>query len=597
MLTQVRFLPPGPGCGRFFQEGPTTSSLTPPKPADGFGRLAAALGSSAGAGSRLETRLILLTVATRAITVLAGVLFGIINPPRGTSFPYAAAVLVVCAAVVSWYQLRTASLQRVKVATLLELVIAVVAVMGTSGFKSPFILTPITGLLLAGYVWGRRATVGTAVAGVIAAAAAIAIQSTDAADQRAASQIAVIFLLCGALGAFTRNLVVEIEVQRAAAIDQATQMATANDLLVSLHALAQTLPASFDLGEVVESIRQRVRALFPYTALVVLVPDDAGAGWRAELAEGVRVPPRLGENELPAPLRRAMTTTRAIVVTDRLANADETGFAALCRSGLYTALRARGALVGAVSIEHVPADAYGPDERDLLESLSSVLALSLDNARWFGRLHTLGAEAERGRIARELHDRIAQSLAYVTFELERLQHLPGEKHEELNNLHDVVRDIMQELRETIYQLRADVSEDNDLTTVAADYLARFEERTGISATWAPQTVRRLPYRVEQELWRIVQEALANVDRHSGATQVIVRWEVEEHGARLEVSDNGAGFDPRHVAGDHYGIVGMRERADAIGARLQIVSRSGRGTSVVVELENAAAPRRSVRRSA
>ncbi len=586
------------GCDPRFEEDSTTSTVTTrAKQPDGFGRLAAALGSSAGVGSRLETRLIVLTVVTRAITVVAGVLFGILNPPKGSTFPYACVVLLTYTAVISWRQLHSASLDKIQLTTLIELVLTVGAIMLTGGFKSPFILTPITSLLLAGYAWGRRATVGTAVAGVIATAAAIAIQSADAADERAASQIAVIFLLCGALGAFTRNLVVEIEEQRAAAIDQATQMATANDLLVSLHALAQTLPASFDLGEVVESIRQRVRALFPYTALVVLVPDDAGSGWRAELAEGVRVPPRLAENELPAPLRRAMTTTRAVVVTDRLANADETGFAALCRSGLYTALRARGALVGTVAIEHIPADAYGADERDLLESLSSVLALSLDNARWFGRLHTLGAEAERGRIARELHDRIAQSLAYVTFELERLQHLPGEKLEELDNLHDVVRDIMQELRETIYQLRANVSEDNELTTVAADYLARFEERTGISATWAPETVRRLPYRVEQELWRIVQEALANVDRHSGASQVIVRWEVDEHGARLEISDNGKGFDPSRVAGDHYGIVGMRERADAIGAHLQIVSRSGRGTSVVVELENADAPRRSVRRSA
>ena len=263
---------------------------------------------------------------------------------------------------------------------------------------------------------------------------------------------------------------------------------------------------------------------------------------------------------------------------------------------LHDAARPRRA-VGAVAIEHVPPDAYGLDERDLLESLSSVLALSLDNARWFGRLHTLGAEAERGRIARELHDRIAQSLAYVTFELERLQHLPGDKHAELGNLHDVVRDVMQELRETIYQLRANVSEENEFTTVAGDYLSRFEERTGISCTWAPETVRRLPYRVEQELWRIVQEALANIDRHSGATQVVVRWEVDEHTARLEVSDNGKGFDPSRVAGDHYGIVGMRERADAIGARLQVVSRSGRGTSVVVEMETAPTPRRHVRRSA
>jgi signal transduction histidine kinase len=539
-----------------------------------------------------------LTVASRAITVAAGVLIGLLNPPSVGNFATATLVIVPYAVLASLLQLRLTTLKKIQVLTIADLLVTVGVVMASGGFRSPYILTPITGLVLAGYVWGRRVAVGAAISGAIASAALILIQFANTSEQRgAAGQIAVVYLLCGVLGAFTRNLVAEIEVQRAAAKDQATQMATANDLLVSLHALAQTLPASFDLGEVVESIRQRVRALFPYTALVVLVPDDAGSGWRAELAEGVRVPPRLAERDLPEPIRRAMGSTRPVVVNDRLNDHEGTGFAALCRSGLYTTLRARGALVGAVAIEHVPPDAYGLDERDLLESLSSVLALSLDNARWFGRLHTLGAEAERGRIARELHDRIAQSLAYVTFELERLQHLPGDKHAELGNLHDVVRDVMQELRETIYQLRANVSEENEFTAVAADYLSRFEERTGISCTWAPETVRRLPYRVEQELWRIVQEALANVDRHSGASQVVVRWEVDEHTARLEVSDNGKGFDPSRVAGDHYGIVGMRERADAIGARLQVVSRSGRGTSVVVELETAATPRRHVRRSA
>jgi signal transduction histidine kinase len=574
-----------------------TTTVSKPNPAPTFGGLAVAMGSTADAGTRLETRLVLLTVGTRWVTICAGILLAFLKSPRPQHFLLATALLVAFAAFETFQQLRSASLKAVQALTLVELIVTIGAILITGGLKSPFILTPITGLLLAGYVWGRRATVGVAVAGAIAAIASIVIQSVDTADQRQAGQIAIVYLLCGALGAFTRNLVEELETQRAAAIDQATQMATANDLLVSLHRLAQTLPASFDLGEVVESIRQRVRALFPYTALVLLVPDDAGSGWRAELAEGVRVQPRLTERELPRPLRRAMTATGAVVVSDRLAAPDEDGFAALCRSGLYTALRARGAFVGLVAIEHEPPEVYGPDERDLLESLSSVLALSLDNARWFGRLHTLGAESERGRIARELHDRIAQSLAYVTFELERLQVLPGDKHEELHTLHDVVRDIMQELRETIYQLRANVSEQQELSDIAADYLARFEERTGIRTSWMSESSVRLPYRVEQELWRIVQEALANVDRHSGATQVLVRWDVDEYGARLEISDDGKGFDPNSVAGDHYGIVGMRERADAIGARLTILSRVEQGTSVVVELETAAAPRRPVKRSA
>ena len=116
-----------------------------------------------------------------------------------------------------------------------------------------------------------------------------------------------------------------------------------------------------------------------------------------------------------------------MLIEDRLVRPEDGGFAALARSGMYMALRARGALVGLVALEDVAPDVYGKEQHDLMESLSSLLALSIDNARWFGRLRTLGAEAERARIARELHDRVAQSLAYVAFELERMQGIPGEK--------------------------------------------------------------------------------------------------------------------------------------------------------------------------
>jgi signal transduction histidine kinase len=263
---------------------------------------------------------------------------------------------------------------------------------------------------------------------------------------------------------------------------------------------------------------------------------------------------------------------------------------------MYTALRARGALVGLIALEDVVPDVYGREQRDLIESLSSLLALSVDNARWFGRLRTLGAEAERARIARELHDRVAQSLAYVAFELERMQGLPGEKDTEITELRVVVRDIVRELRETIYQLRANVSEVEDIVMVAGSYLERFSERTGIAAQWLPSATAALPYRIEQELWRIGQEALVNVERHADATNVVVRWEVDGGVARLEVADNGEGFDPSGVAGEHYGLVGMRERADAIGAHLAIESRPGGGTKVAVELP-LSTPTASERRSA
>lgn len=552
------------------------------KPPKGFGRLAASLASSDEAAPRIESRLLRLTVTTRWVTIAAGIIFGVFRHTGG-HFALATVALVVFGAMQTFHQMRPSPATRIRLLVILELVLTVTVCTVTGGLGSPYVLTPITGLLLAGYVWGRRAAVGTAIAGVIAAVATIAMQSIDATDSRSAGQIAVVFLLCGALGAFTRNLIAEIETHQAAAIDQAAEMATANELLVSLHTLAQTLPASFDLGEVVESMRLRLRSVLRFSALVVLVRDDAQSVWTVELAEGVRLPAHLTEADLPQPLKRALSSPRPILIDDRLIHPDEGGFAALARSGMYTALRARGALVGMIALEDVVPEVYGPEQQGLLESLSSLLALSIDNARWFGRLRTLGAEAERARIARELHDRVAQSLAYVAFELERIQAVPGEKVPEIADLRVVVRDIVRELRETIYQLRSNVSEVEDIVMVADGYLRRFAERTGIATEWIPLASSALPYRIEQELWRIGQEALVNVERHAEASSVVVRWEVHDGVARLEVSDNGSGFEPAAVAGEHYGLVGMRERADAIGAQLAIESRPGRGTKVAVEL--------------
>jgi signal transduction histidine kinase len=551
-------------------------------PPEGFGRLAAALASTDAAAPRIENRLVRLTVTTRWVTIGAGILFGMLRHSND-HFTLAAVALVAFGGIQTFHQIHPDPATRIHLLVGLELILTVTAAAVTGGLASPFVLTPVTGLLLAGYVWGRRATVGTAISGVLAAAATIILQSVDVNDRRAAGQIAVVFLLCGALGAFTRNLVAEIESHQAAAIDQAAEMATANELLVSLHSLAQTLPASFDLPEVVESMRLRLRAVVRFSSLVVLVRDDAQSVWTVELAEGVRLPAHLTEQELPQPLQRALTSAHPVLIDDRLMHPDDGGFAALARSGLYTALRARGALVGLIALEDVVPDVYGREQRDLIESLSSLLALSIDNARWFGRLRTLGAEAERARIARELHDRVAQSLAYVAFELERMHDLPGDKESEIAALRVVVRDIVRELRETIYQLRSNVSEVQDIVAVAGGYLERFGERTGIKTHWIPDASTALPYRIEQELWRIGQEALVNVERHADATEVTVRWEVHDGIARLEVGDNGTGFELASVAGEHYGLVGMRERADAIGAQLAIESRPGGGTKVAVEL--------------
>ena len=214
--------------------------------------------------------------------------------------------------------------------------------------------------------------------------------------------------------------------------------------------------------------------------------------------------------------------------------------------------------------------------------------MSFDNALWFARLRTLGADTERARIARDLHDRIAQSLAYVSFELER--HSCAAEPvttEQLGQLREVIHEIVTELRDTLYDLRATISDQEDLASVAERYLEKLRARHNFDVNYEGPQGLRLPTVVEQELWRIVQEGLHNIAKHAGADRVDLRYAIDGNNAQVELRDNGCGFVPRQVPSGHYGMMGLRERAESIGATLDIASSPGRGTLIRISLEVAA----------
>ncbi len=138
----------------------------------------------------------------------------------------------------------------------------------------------------------------------------------------------------------------------------------------------------------------------------------------------------------------------------------------------------------------------------------------------------------------------------------------------LDNLRTDVRGVIREVRDTLYDLRTDVTETQSLSTTLEDFLERVKERSGLTGHLRTQETGRLPILQERELWRIAQEAVTNVERHAQATQVTISWRCDGHEGRLEVADDGVGF-PVGKAGrlDSYGLLGMRERAASVGATL------------------------------
>src|SRR5690242_20279416 len=560
------------------------SEGTAPRPDTGGRRLVPVAAPTPSARRRLERRTsgvldqgVPVTTALRWGTLALGLLLLTTSRSPNATAVAAGALLV---ANTRWRTLRPLRLApQSRTATILlfrDIALVTFAVILSGRAESPFLLTPIPTLTLAGFGWGNDYGIPASLAVAVSVLVADLVAGAPDRIVDLGLQAGLAFLASAAIGGLGRRLSVEAAARQQQTLDQMARMSTANDLLLALHHVAQTLPAPLELGEVVASAQRRFRERFDYTSAAVFVRDDASGGWRTELAEGVRLPARLDAGDLPPAAASVLEGEQAAIVQD-LFRSGLTGCSPSAGSGLYAALRTtRDTVVGLVAIEHGEPDRFRASDADLLAEVAAPLALAIDNALRFGRLRILAAEAERARIARDLHGRLAQSLTYVSFELERLAaaHAPAP---DLESLHEVVRDVVVELRETLHELRAIVTDTVTLADIAREHLARFEQRTGIETVLAVhESGRRLPVQMEQELWRIAQEALANVERHSGATHVWVRWTTVDGVARLEIRDDGCGFLPWEVSEGRFGIVGMRERADAVGARLTIESGSGDG---------------------
>jgi signal transduction histidine kinase len=466
---------------------------------------------------------------------------------------------------------------------LAEVAVHVVAVAATGFWDSPFVFSLATAVIVAGFARGYAFALRVGVAASLAIGIPFSLQPDYGVDEiRTTVQWSVIVLLVAVIAGYTRRISGEADRQRSLALDRLTRLSDANALLFSLHRVAQSLPASLDMDEVLDTTVARLRGLVDFSAVAILLFDDTDAHWQVLRREGVSMPSRLGPTELPSALKRALARNQLVEVADLSAD-EATGLSSGAGCGIYTVLPARGAVIGLLAIEHRIPNHFSRRDIEMLNGFVEPVALAIDNARWFSRLRTVGADEERTRIARDLHDRIGQSLAYLAFELDRIVARDAKGDlvgAALMQLRNDVRGVIGEVRDTLYDLRTDVSEASDIATTIEAFAQRLRERTSIQFVLYCDRVARLPILQEREMWRIAQEALVNVERHSKARRVEINWRCDGRSATLEIIDDGEGF-PQGKAGrlDSYGMIGMRERASSIGATLDISSSVGKGTMV------------------
>lgn len=457
----------------------------------------------------------------------------------------------------------------------------------SGGWGSPYMLCIGCSLVATGLVHG----LWPMLSGMAGFALFVCLRTLPGQGSLGATEVAYRALELAATGlvGVTAGHVFRAQKARAGGLASLRSAREVNSLLLGLHARTADEPWSLSLSGVVGNLAATLRAELPGDVTALLLRDQTtergDEQWQVAYAEGAHLCPVMADSRLPGALRRARRGRETLRVA--LLDGGE-GLDGRSGSGIYAAVWAGSALIGLVAVERRERHGFSEGDLVLLEQIACHAGLAIDNTRWFARLRRMGAEIERDRIARELHDRVGQSLAGVGLTVDRLAlTLPGGADEvrvELEELAEEVRAVTRHIREKLTDLRTGPSPRLDLSEVLSDFLARVKARSGIAVELHAEPGPRLAEAEEHEIWRIAQEAVLNAERHAGAGRIEVQWRYESGAPTLVVRDDGKGIAmAAPIRRDAYGLLGMRERAEAIGATLAIESAPGAGTTVRLRL--------------
>jgi nitrate/nitrite-specific signal transduction histidine kinase len=263
------------------------------------------------------------------------------------------------------------------------------------------------------------------------------------------------------------------------------------------------------------------------------------------------------------------------------------------RSAACLALRSQSNLVGAICMYSTKMAGFTRDETRLLTSVSYQIAVGIDNARLQDVIRGMATVEERERIAREMHDGIAQVLSYVSTKSQATRqfistHQFEDANKQLVQLEQAARDVLDDVGEAILNLRATVSADRGIVETLRDYVLRFSQMSGIKTTLEVEgdDILLLAPTAKVQTICIIQEALTNVRKHARAGHAHVHVSTVNNHIEIMIEDWGEGFDTSDTKRDGWprlGLQTMRERAESIHGSWAVESVPSRGTRVTLSL--------------
>jgi GAF domain-containing protein/ligand-binding sensor domain-containing protein/two-component sensor histidine kinase len=382
--------------------------------------------------------------------------------------------------------------------------------------------------------------------------------------------------------------------QAAVAIEKARLLETERQRADELEALRSTMAeisAELDLPALLQAIVERAAGLLSATGGEFGLYDedqeeieivashslgDAYVGTRHKVGEGA--------------MGRVVETGQSLIIADYAMWPGGLAQYPDIHATLATPLTVGGRLIGVfTTVTTDPDRRFGAADLHLLDLFAQQAAIAIENARLYQQAKQLAVVEERQRLARDLHDSVTQALYGMTLYSEaatgqlELGHV-DRVAEHLRELQSTAREALTEMRLLIYELRPPVLAEEGLAAALRDRLLAVEGRIGLKTDLQVEGEIHLPPGTEEELYRIAQEALNNALKHAKARSITVSLRQVGASVRLEVVDDGVGFDPVTVSNKGgVGLSAMAERAAELGATLTVDSRPGQGTQLQVEV--------------
>ncbi len=252
-------------------------------------------------------------------------------------------------------------------------------------------------------------------------------------------------------------------------------------------------------------------------------------------------------------------------------------------------LKSKHAVIGVINLATLSRRRFTHEDIQLLTNIGNQIAVAIENARLHEKVQGVAALEERERIAREMHDSLAQVLSYVNTKTQAIRQLlstgqQAQAEAYLKELETVAQDTYVDVREAILGLRSTNSLQKGMASTLKEYIFRFSQLSNIKAELEMGNggVSSLPTTTEFQLIRIIQEALTNVRKHARAHHAWVRILANGDQVNITIEDDGRGFNTskiRRGEWPQFGLQTMKERAESVGGTLDITSTPGKGTVV------------------